>query len=64
MRDKYKDNKISKGKVVDYIGMTFDDINSGQMTIIMDNFERSILSECGVWPLREHTGCLYPLRHA
>jgi hypothetical protein len=24
MRDKYKEIKISKGKVVDYIGMTFD----------------------------------------
>jgi hypothetical protein len=52
MRDKYKKIKISKEKVVDYIGMTFDYIVSGQVSITMDNCERSILSECGVQPLR------------
>jgi hypothetical protein len=52
MRDKYKEIKISKGKVVDYIGMTFDYIVPGQVSITMDNCERFILSECGVWPLR------------
>jgi len=52
MRDKYKEIKISKGKVVDYIGMTFDYIVPVQVSITMINFERSILSECGVWSLR------------
>jgi hypothetical protein len=52
MRNKYKEIKISKGKVLDYIGMTFDFIVPGQVSITMDNFERSILSEGGVWPLR------------
>ena len=33
MRDKYKEIKISKGKVVDYIGMTLDYIVPGQVTI-------------------------------
>jgi hypothetical protein len=45
MRDKYKEIKTSKGKVVDYIGMTFDYIVPGQVSITMDNCERSILSE-------------------
>ena len=52
MRDKYKEIKIRKGKVVNYIGMTFDFIVPGQVSITMDNCERSLLSECGVWPLR------------
>jgi hypothetical protein len=52
MRNKYKEIKVSKGKVLDYIGMTFDFIVPGQVSITMDNCERSILSEGGVWPLR------------
>jgi hypothetical protein len=52
MRNKYKEIKVSKGKVLDYIGMTFDFIVPGQVSITMENFERSILSEGGVWPLR------------
>ena len=47
MRDKYKEIKIRKGKVVDYIGMSFDYIVPGQVSITMDNCERAILSECG-----------------
>ena len=52
MRNKYKEIKVSKGKILDYIGMTFDFIVPGQVSITMDNCERSILSEGGVWPLR------------
>jgi hypothetical protein len=52
MRDKYKEIKILTRKVVDHIGMTFDFIVPVQVSITMDNCERSILSECGVWPLR------------
>ncbi len=52
MRDKYKEIKIIKGKVFDYIWMTFDFIVPGQVSITMDTCERSLLSECGVWPLR------------
>jgi len=52
MRDKYKEIKVSKAKVVDYIGINFDYIVPGQVCITMDNIERSILFECGVWPLR------------
>jgi hypothetical protein len=52
MRNTYKEIKISKGKVVDYIWLNFDYIVPGQVSITMDNCERFILSECGVWPLR------------
>ena len=52
MRNKYKEIRVNKGKVLDYIGMTFDFIVPGQVSITMDNCERSILSEGGVWPLR------------
>ncbi len=52
MGDKSKEIKIITEKVVDCIGMTSDFIVPGQVSIIMDNCERSILSECGVWPLR------------
>jgi len=52
MCNKYKELNINIRKVVDYIGMTFDTIISGQVSITMDNCERAILSECGLWPLR------------
>jgi len=52
MRDKYKGIKISKGKVVDYIGMTLDYVVPGHVPITTDNCERSILFEYRVWPLR------------
>ena len=32
--------------------MTFNYIVPGQVSITMNNCERSIISECGVWPLR------------
>ena len=44
MRDKHKEIKINKGKVVDYIGNNFDYIFPGQVSITMDNSLRSILS--------------------
>ncbi len=52
MRDKLKENTIITGKVVDYIGMTFDFTVSEQVPVTMDNCERFILSESGVWLLR------------
>ena len=52
MRNKQKEIKASKGKALDYIGMTFDFIVPVQVSITMDNCERSILSWGGVWSLR------------
>ncbi len=52
MRDKYKEINIVTGKVVDYIGMVFDFIVPGQVSITMNNCERFILSDCSVWQLR------------
>ncbi len=51
MRDKYMKIKITTGKVVEYIGITFDFIVPRQVSITMDNCECSIISECGVWLL-------------
>ncbi len=51
MRKVYKGVKVSKGNVLDYIGMTFDYVVPGQVCIAMDYCERDILSECGVWEL-------------
>jgi hypothetical protein len=43
MRNIYKDIKVSKGKVLDYIGMTFDYAVPGQVCITMDNCEHDLL---------------------
>jgi hypothetical protein len=40
----YKEIKVSKGKVLDYLGMTFDYVVPGQVSIAMDNYEQEILS--------------------
>jgi hypothetical protein len=52
MRKVYREIKVNKGITTDYVGMTFNYIIPGQVSITMENAERSILSECGVWPLR------------
>ncbi len=41
--------------------MTFDFIVLGQVSITMDNCERFILSECGVWPLRISLAAFTPV---
>ena len=53
-RKVYNEVRVCKGKVLDYIGMTFDYVIPGQVSITMENCERDILSDCGVWPMR-HT---------
>ncbi len=45
MRRKYREEKANKGKVVNYTGMTFDYVIPGQVSITMENSDRSILSE-------------------
>ncbi len=47
LRDKYNEVNVFPGKVVDYIGMTFDFIVPGQVSITMDNCERFILPSWG-----------------
>jgi hypothetical protein len=44
--------KVSKGKVVKYIDTTFDYIVPEHVSITLEKCERSIISECGVGPLR------------
>ena len=38
--------------MLDYLGMTFDYIVPGQMSIIIDNCVQDIIAECGMWPRR------------
>ena len=42
--NKYKEIKMSTRKVVYYIGMTYDNTIPGQVSILMDNCERSMHS--------------------
>ena len=67
MRNKYEEIKINNiVKVAESIDMTFDSVIPGQVSITMDNCERSILFECGVWPLRATlaTSTLFDIRDA
>ncbi len=48
MRRVYTDIKVGKGKVLDYLGMTFDYDVPGQVSITMDNCEQDIFAEFGV----------------
>ena len=41
-RSKYREVKVNRGKIVNYIGMTVDFVLPGQVSIIMENSERSI----------------------
>jgi hypothetical protein len=52
MRRKYREVKVNKGKVVNYTGMSFNFDIPGQVSITIENSERSIMPECGVWPMR------------
>ena len=52
MRRKYREVKVNMGKIVNYIAMTFNFVFLGQVSITMENSERSFLSECEVWPWR------------
>jgi hypothetical protein len=52
MRGVYCEIKVNKGQVLDYLGMTFDFIVPGQVSITMNNCVQDILAECGMWPRR------------
>lgn len=52
MLGEYREIKVNKGRVVDYLGMTFDYRVPGQVTITMDNCVDEILSGCGVTTTR------------
>jgi len=41
--------------MLDYLGMTFDYVFPGQVSITMDNCEQDILKECGVCTMRQTT---------
>jgi exosome complex RNA-binding protein Rrp4 len=52
LKRKYKETTTRRGKVIDYIGMTFDFTESGQVRVTMANCIDDILSECGVTKVR------------
>ncbi len=52
MRGVYCEIKVYKGKLIDYLGMPFEFILFGQVSITMDNCVQDILAECGMWPRR------------
>jgi hypothetical protein len=55
MRGVYCEIKVNKGRVLEYIGMTFDSIVPGQGFIPMDNFVQEVLAERGIWTRRSIT---------
>jgi len=61
MRRKYREVKVNRGKIVNYIGMTFDFALPGQVSITIENSERSILSECGVVATEINARSTHPL---
>ncbi len=48
MRGVYTKIKVSKVKVIDYLGTTIDYMGPSQVSITMDSCEQDILAECGV----------------
>jgi len=44
----YPETKTKTGKVLDYVGMTFDFSIDGEVSVTMANIVKDILSECGV----------------
>lgn len=57
MRSSYAEVKVCRGKVIHYLGMTFDYTVPGQVAITMDGFIQDVLAECGVSPPRSTPAC-------
>ena len=48
LKSMYKETKSRTGKVIDFVGMTFDFTQSGCVKVTMDNCTDDILKSCGV----------------
>jgi hypothetical protein len=48
LKSKYNETKSRTGKVVDFVGMTFDFTEAGSVKVTMDNCTEDILKDCGV----------------
>jgi hypothetical protein len=61
---KYPEITVREGKVLDYVGMTFDFREDGQVRITMDNCVNEILGHCGEVSPRATpaTSCLFDVR--
>ena len=48
LKTAYKETKIVRGRILDYVGMTFDFSSAGEVKITMENCVNEILAGCGV----------------
>ena len=48
LKTAYKETKIVRGRILDYVGMTFDFSTAGEVKITMENCVNEILAGCGV----------------
>jgi hypothetical protein len=48
MRSIYKEISIKQGKIIDYLGMTFDFTSNPKLSVTMEHCTDDILSNCGV----------------
>jgi hypothetical protein len=60
----YPQTTVRRGKVIDYIGMTFDFSTPGEVKVTMDNCVDDLLSGCGVETTRvtPAAACLFDVR--
>ena len=47
LKSNYKETRIVRGKVLDYVGMSFDFSVPGKVKVTMNNCVNDILGECG-----------------
>jgi Reverse transcriptase (RNA-dependent DNA polymerase) len=48
LKQTYKETKIVRGQILDYVGMTFNFSVAGEVKITMENCVNEILADCGV----------------
>ena len=61
MRNKYNEIRMSKGKVVDYIGITFEYIVPGSNIYNSSQFRALHPTRMRGVAVEAHAGCLHPL---
>ena len=66
LKSVYPETKTNTGRVLDYVGMTFNFTEEGQVRITMENCIEDILSKCGVETTRvtPAASTLYDVREA
>ena len=64
LKNKYHEITVKTGKVLDYVGMTFNFRSAGKAKVTMDNSVNEILRDCGVTTARATPAalCLFDVR--